>query len=298
MRLNRRQRLTLLCPAGLLLGGWLVLPALLGLAATFTTYTPFAVQVRFAGLANYAAVLSDPVFLAAVRNVLVFTLASVPLELSIGFGLAYLLRNPISGRALWRLLLLLPWLVSPIGNGVMWHFLLGTTRGIVDFALGWLGRPELASPAGDVRLALAATIAIEVWRLAPLAAFLLLPGLAAIPAERWEDATLNGASWARAAIVVALPPLRPLLLAVGMLLVGLSLGVFDAVLILTGGGPGEATVTPALYSYTQAFEANDWPSGAASGWLVAVAVLAAGIAYVWLSRKAEDSFAAAAPGGP
>jgi len=83
---------------------------------------------------------------------------------------------------------------------------------------------------------------------------------------------------------VAIPAVRPLLLTITMLLTGLSLGTFDAVLILTGGGPGTATVTPALYSYNRAFGVNDWPVGATSGWLIAAAVLGAGLIYLRLSR--------------
>jgi len=284
MKLTRRDRLVLFAPVGALLAGGLVLPAVLGLFATFTTYAPFGSNVRFSGLNNYAAVLQDPAFEAAARNVAVFTIAAVPLELAIGFGLAYLLRRPIAGRELWRVLLLIPWLVSPIANGVMWHFLFGSATGILDFALGWLGRPEVPSPMGDVRLALPTTIAVEVWRMAPLVTFLVLPGLSAIPAERWEVATLDGVSRIREVLDVALPSLRPLLLAITMLLVGLSFGTFDAVLILTGGGPGTATVTPALYSYQQAFAVNDWPVGAASAWLIAAGVLGVGVVYLRLSR--------------
>lgn len=276
-------------PAALLLGGWLVVPAVLGLAASFTTYSPFATAVRFAGPRNYASALLDPTFGVAVRNVAIFTFFAVPLELAIGFVLAYLLRDRMFGRSLWRVLLLLPWLVSPIASGVMWHFLFGSMHGIPGFLLGWLGRSEVSSPAGDVRLALPATIAVEVWRMAPFVTFLLLPGVVSIPAERWEDANMSGASWMRTVFDVVLPPLRPLLLAVTMLLVGLSLGTFDAVLILTGGGPGDATLTPALYSYKQAFAVNDWPTGAASGWLIAAAVLAAGLVYIALTRAESET---------
>lgn len=276
-------------PAALLLGGWLVVPAVLGLAASFTTYSPFATAVRFAGPRNYASALLDPTFGVAVRNVAIFTFFAVPLELAIGFVLAYLLRDRMFGRSLWRVLLLLPWLVSPIASGVMWHFLFGSMHGIPGFLLGWLGRSEVSSPAGDVRLALPATIAVEVWRMAPFVTFLLLPGVVSIPAERWEDASMSGASWMRTVFDVVLPPLRPLLLAVTMLLVGLSLGTFDAVLILTGGGPGDATLTPALYSYKQAFAVNDWPTGAASGWLIAAAVLSAGLVYIALTRAESET---------
>jgi multiple sugar transport system permease protein len=284
MRLTRRDRLILFAPAAVLLAGWLILPAVLGLLASFTDYSPFRQALHFSGLNNYAAVLGDQIFTTAVRNVALFTIVAVPLELGIGFGLAYLFRGPIRGRRLWQVLLLLPWLVSPIGSGVMWHFLLGSTRGILNFALGWIGRPEISSPIADVRLALPATIAVEIWRVAPLVTFLLVPGLASIPSERWEEATLNGASWIRTALDVVVPTLRPLLLAITMLLIGLSLGTFDAILILTGGGPGTSTVTPALYSYNQAFGVNNWPLGAASAWLIAAGVLGAGLVYVGLAR--------------
>jgi len=284
VRLTRRDRLVLFTPLALLLGGWLVTPALVGLLATFTSYSPVTASVRFSGLANYAAVVHDPAFGAAARNIAVFTVVAVPLELGIGFGVAYLLRRSLRGRAAWRILLLLPWLVSPIASGVMWHFLFGSATGILDFVVGWLGRPELPSPLGDLRLALPAVIAVEVWRMAPFVTFLLLPSLASIPNERWEEATLSGASWMGRLLHVAIPAVRPLLLTITMLLVGLSLGTFDSVLILTGGGPGNATVTPALYSYGRAFGTNDWPVGATSGWFIAAAVFAAGLIYLRLAR--------------
>lgn len=285
VRLTRRDRLVLFAPLAVLLSGWLGLPALLGLFATFTTYSPFATTVHFSGISKYMSVFRDVQFGAATTNIIIFTLVAVPLELALGFGLAYLLRRPIRGRGLWRVLLLLPWLVSPIANGVMWHFLLVGSTSIVDFGSGWIGLSNVASPIGDVRLALPTIIAIEVWREAPFVTFLLLPGLASVPNELWEHSILDGASWIRQVFHVALPSLRPLLLAVTMLLVGLSLGSFDSVLILTGGGPGTATVTPALYSYNQAFVANNWPIGAASAWLIAAAVLAVGLVYVKLARR-------------
>ncbi len=285
MRLTQRDRLFLFAPLAFLLSGWLALPALLGLLATFTTYSPFGTSVHVAGLNNYVAVIQDLQFGAAVRNIAVFTLVAVPGELALGFGLAYLLRRPIRGRGLWRVLLLLPWLVSPIANGVMWHFLLVGATSILDFGSGWLGQSNVASPIGDVRLALPTIIAVEIWREAPFVTFLLLPGLSSIPNELWERASLDGASWIRQVFDVALPPLRSLLLAVTMLLVGLSLGSFDSVLILTGGGPGTASVTPALYSYNQAFVVNNWPIGAASAWLIAVAVLGVGLVYMKLARR-------------
>jgi multiple sugar transport system permease protein len=284
LRLSRRDRVVLCVPLATLLVGWLVGPAVLGLLATFTTYSPFATGARFVGLANYAAVLQDPEFGAAARNIALFTVLAVPLELIAGFAIAYALREPLRGRTALRVLLLLPWLISPIGSGVMWHYLLGSTNGIIDFILAWFG-VTVTSPLGDIRLALPAVVVVEVWRLAPFVAFLLLPGLVAIPRERWDDARLSGASWLQQVAAVAVPGVRPLLVTVTMLLIGFALGSFDAVLILTGGGPGNATLTPALFSYASAFETNDWPAGAASAWLIAAAVLFIGGLYVRLASE-------------
>ena len=289
MRLTRRDRLFLFSPLAILLGGWLVLPALIGLATTLTTYSPLTTTVAFVGWGNYSAVIHDPQFGEAVRNVVIFTAVGVPLELGAGFAIAVVLRRPIWGRSWWRAILLLPWLISPIAVGVMWHYLLGGATGIVNYALAWLGRPEAPSPIGDVHLALAAAIAIEVWRVSPFVTFLVLPGLLAIPEERWEQATLAGASWYRRITRIAIPEVWPLILTIGMLLTGLSLGAFDTVLILTGGGPGSATLTPALYSYDRAFVTSDWPTGAASAWLIAAGVAGVGAAYISLASRRSRS---------
>jgi multiple sugar transport system permease protein len=285
MRLTRRERLVLYAPLVVVLSVWLIIPALLGLAATLTNYAPTELAVRWVGLRTFAAILGDRTFAAAIRNVLVFTLVAVPLQLGIGFGLASLLRRPFRGRAVARVLLLVPWLVSPVASGVMWHFVLESRTSLPNFALGWLGIPAQPSPLGQHGLALATVVIVETWRVAPLVAFLLVPGLASVPRQRWEDATLDGLGWLDTVRHVALPAITPLVLAVTMLLIGGALATFDSVLTMTGGGPGSETVTPALYSYNKAFTVSDWPAGAASGWLIGGAVLVIGLAYIRLTRR-------------
>jgi len=176
------------------------------------------------------SVVNDHPFHVAFRNITLFSLVTVPAELVIGFVLAYLLREPFRGRGLVRAALLIPWLVSPMANGVMWHFLSNSERGLLNFCLAWLDLTALPSPLG-----------MKGW---------------------------------------ALPSLRPLLLTVALLFTGDALGTFDSVLILTGGGPGSATLTPALYSYQQAFQNHLWPIGTTSAWLIVASVLLVGLVYV------------------
>ncbi len=286
--LSRREKILLLLPLLVVMIPFLIFPAASGLLYSFTNFAPGQKVLHWVGDRNYAAVINDKAFRASWRNVLVLTILSVPAELAIGFGLAYLLREPFAGRGLVRVLLLLPWLVSPIASGVMWYFLFNLQWGILNYALAWLGLTMLPSPLGLSSLALLTTIATGVWRNAPLAGFLLLPGLLVIPADQWEYATLEGASILSKIRLIALPWMRPLLLAVALLLTGDALGAFDTILILTGGGPGSATITPALFSYQQAFQIYNWPSGATAAWFIIASILMAGAAYLGLARAEAD----------
>lgn len=286
--LTRREQFVLFIPLFLVMLPFLIWPAFSGLVYSFTNYAPGQLHVHWVGLLNYKAVIGNRTFQSSWRNMLVFLVIAIPAELTIGFVLAYLLREPFRNRGPIRVLLLIPWLVSPIANGVMWHFLLNLQVGIMNFARSWLGLSMLPSPLGLSGLALLVTIATNVWHDSPLVSFLLLPGLLAIPSEDWEYATLEGASTFNRIRYIALPWLRPLLLVVGLLITGFALGAFDTILILTGGGPGSETITPALFSYQQAFQANNWPLGVTSSWLIVISVLLVGIGYLRLIRSEAD----------
>ena len=275
-------------PLGIVLSVWLLIPAVVGFVATFTNYAPAQPAVQWVGLRNFEVILADRSFAAALRNIAVFALLAVPLELVIGFGLAYLLRRPFRGRSLVRLLLLLPWLVSPVASGVMWRFLFDGQTGFLNFAVRSVGLASVPSPLSQHGLALLAVVLVESWRVAPLVAFLVLPSLTSIPRERWEDALLDGLSTLAKIRHVALPSMKPLILAVTMLLIGGALATFDSVLTMTDGGPGSETVTPALYSYDKAFTFSNWPLGAASGWLIGGAVLIVGLVYLRLATRSQS----------
>ncbi len=216
------------------------------------------------------------------------TLMVVPAELIIGFAIAYALREPFRGHGLVRVLLLIPWLVSPVATGVMWHFLYSTHAGLLNFWLASLRLPLQPSPLGLPGLALLAVAMVDTWRKAPLVSFLLLPGLLTLPSELWEQIRVDGAPLGSQVRHVLLPWLRPLLLTIGLLLIGDTLSTFDSVLMLTGGGPGSRTLVPAFYSYQQAFQAHSWPAGVTLAWLVTGVVLLVGIGYLVMVRGEID----------
>lgn len=265
-------------PAALLLGGGLLLPMVLGLAATFTSYDPFGGAARLVGLANYRAVFADRSLRAAFGNALLLTVLAVPVELAGGLAVALALRRPFPGRSLVRIGLLAPWLVSPLAAGVLWHFLYNSQVGILGWATAWLGLPS-ASPLADLHWALPAVAAVEIWRMLPLAGFLLLPGVLAVPQDELDYATLLGCAAGTVVWVVILPRLRGLLLTVLLLLIGTTLTALDSILVLTGGGPGSRTVTPALYSYNLLVDGHNWPQATAVAWLLLGLVILVGGLY-------------------
>ncbi|MGE5139610.1 MAG: carbohydrate ABC transporter permease, partial [Rudaea sp.] len=145
-------------PLAVILVLFLIWPAAFGFLASFTDYAPAQLHTHFVGLENYAAVVGDGEFGATARNSLTFGLLSVPAELVVGFLIAYLLRTPFRGRGLLRLVLFIPWLISATANGVMWHFIYNSQKGLFSFFFAWLGSPGLPSPLGMPDLALPAVI--------------------------------------------------------------------------------------------------------------------------------------------
>src|SRR5690349_1976797 len=131
--LTRPQRLMLLTPLALIILPFLVWPALFGLFASFTNYAPLQIKLHVVGLHNYLEVLRDLLFVRSIGNILWMTVVTVPAELACGLAIAYALRRPFRGRGLLRVALLIPWLISPIANGVMWHFLLTGQTSLLGF---------------------------------------------------------------------------------------------------------------------------------------------------------------------
>jgi len=272
-----------LLPAILLLVGLLIVPAAFGLFNTFTDSTPTRGAWHFVGLANYGAVLSDSTLGTAFGNALLLAAVTVTAEIAGGLVIAGLLRRPFRGRSLVRALLLAPWLLSPLAAGVMWHFLYNSQVGITGWLADLIGK-NVGSPLADPNWSLISVFLVEAWRMTPLAAFLLLPGVLAVPQDELDQARILGSSLLTTWTRVIIPRLRPLLLTVLLLLVAESLTTFDSILVLTGGGPGSRTSTPALYAYNTAIGGHNWPLGAAASWLLATPIIVIGIAYVALMR--------------
>ena len=282
--LTRRQTLLLITPFVLVVVPFLIMPMLGGFLITLTDYRLFRADINFVGLQNYSRLFADSTFRDSLLNVSIFTLISVPLDLICGLMIALALRRPFRGRALLRTALLAPWMISPVAHGVLWHQMINAQHGLLSFfpaVLGSPGQPDLLG----VQSALATVIVTDVWRKAPLAAFLILPGLLAISSPHWENARLDGLRLLGQIRHIALPHMRPLLFTVGLLLAGDALGTSESLLYLTGGGPGTRTFMPGLYAYNKAITAGNWLIGTTASWCVVIGTLLLGLIYLRLTRR-------------
>ncbi|MDR7521299.1 MAG: sugar ABC transporter permease [Armatimonadota bacterium] len=241
----------------------------------------------FVGLHNFAKALGDPDAWHAIRVTFLYTGVTVAAQFALGLAVALIIHPMGRGRGFVRAAALLPWTMAPVLAGQMWRWLFNDQAGVANDLLNrlglisgqiiWLGVPALAFFAVTV----AAT-----WGAASYMALILLAGLQGIPDELYEAASLDGASPLRSFLAVTLPLLRP---AVMVSLVLRTLGALQALdlpFAMTGGGPGNATETFALFIYKNTFQFLDFGYGAAlSVILVVIALALAGTYYRVLAPR-------------
>ena len=209
----------------------------------------------FIGLDNYARLLRDGVFLRALGNNLLIVTLSALVQLPLALGLALLIRQRLPGRALFRIIFFLPYVLSEVITGVLWSFVYNPQVGLLNTvfralipgyeAQGWLGEP---------RIVIFAVFVVITWKYFGLHLILYMAGLQNIPAELEEAAMIDGATGGQVLRHVTLPLLGPTLRLSFYLSVLGALQIFDLVWIMTTGGPVSASETMATYLYKFGFQ--------------------------------------------
>jgi ABC-type sugar transport system permease subunit len=242
-------------------------------------------EFPFVGSANFVRLFQDEVFWLSLRHTLVFVAATVTLEVAIGLAVAL----TISDERVWisrvtRVLILIPWAVPPVVNGLLWSFIANAQYGYLNRTLHKLGLiTDYVNWLGEPRLAMAVVVTAYVWRTTPFNILLYHAALQGIPAEVYEAAAVDGASAWQSLWRLTLPLLRPIIAVTLILRTTFSFTVFDEILAITQGGPGNDTWVAAWYTYRTAFQPPfNIGLGAASAWVLAVLIGLAALAYVRL----------------
>jgi trehalose/maltose transport system permease protein len=237
----------------------------------------------FAGLQNYAFVLSDPDWWRAVWNTLVFTFFSVTLETILGLAVALVANAPFKGRTLFRIALLVPWAIPTVVSSQIWKWMFNDVYGVVNLLLtnfhiipekiAWLAIPETALPV---------IIAVDVWKTTPFMALLILAGLQMIPGDMYEAGAIDGATGTRKFFYLTLPFILPTLLVALIFRTLDALRVFDIFYIMVGGAGDMATM--ATYNRLQLIDFLDAGVGSATSVIILLFIMVFVILYTRISK--------------
>lgn len=238
----------------------------------------------FVGLQNYADLIGDDQVQAALGRTLYFAAFTVLGGVALAVLIAVLLNRPFAGRTVVRVLLLVPWAVPPVVNGIMWKLVFDGSSGIANTLLMGLGITTtriqwLADPA----LTMNVLIFAEMWKLLPFLTLLMIAGLQGIPSNVYRAARIDGARGWKQFLYITVPNLRGPIMFALIVQSMWSLKVFDTIYVLTGGsgGPAGGTTTLNFLAYLTSFSNLDRGYGAALG--VAAMVFVLLVTLMWIA---------------
>jgi multiple sugar transport system permease protein len=247
----------LLAPALFALGVFFVLPVAASVLLGFTDFDLYALasfdQLRFVGLANYAALLRDPLFGRALTNTFYFVLVGGPLSVGVSLAAALLVNaRLVRAKRLFRTIFFLPVVTTLVAVAVVWRYLYHPRHGLLNFALGGLGIGPI-DWLGDPAWAMPSLILMAVWKNFGFNMVIFLAGLQAIPERLYEAARIDGASDWQTFRRVTLPMLAPTSVFV-VIVTGIGyLQLFAEPYVMTQGGPSNRTLSIVLLMYQQGF---------------------------------------------
>jgi multiple sugar transport system permease protein len=245
---------------------------------------------EWVGLANYADQFGRADFWRALSLSLSYTVGTVALTYVGGLALAMLFVHPFRWRNVMRALLLLAWILPTVVGANVWRWMLDGSYGLLNAALRGLGLID-----GDVFWlgqpipALVSVVVATAWSFAPFAMILLVAGLQGVPAMLYEAARIDGATAWQQFRWVTLPALRPVSITVTLLIFIFAFKTFDTIYLMTGGGPGGATLTLPLYAYQEAFEFRRYDMAAVATTVMLLVPLVLSIFYFRSLRREETA---------
>jgi multiple sugar transport system permease protein len=245
----------------------------------------------FIGLENFQTMLHDQMFWDSLRFTTQWVVVEVGLQLVLGLGLALVINETFIGRSLARSLVFSPWAVAGVLTTTIWLLIYSPTTGfsryLADVGIGSYG----SSPLIDGTSAFWAAVLAELWRGVPFFAILLLADLQTISQDLYEAAEVDGAGRLQRFWSVTLPHLRNAIVLSTLLRAVWEFNNVDLLYTLTGGGPGNATMTLPLYVARMAVDAKEFGYGSALTVSAFLILAIFSIAYLKLSRVGREDAA-------
>lgn len=240
----------------------------------------------FTGLANYQSMVGDTRLQTVYTNTFIFTTFAVIFNVGIGLALAVLLnrRMPNFLRNFFRSVYFFPLLVAHTYVAVIWQFLYQRDTGVINYYLSLLGIgpiPWVESPDWVIP----SVIIMDVWKNTGFAMLIFLAGLQNIPRDYYEAARIDGANTNQLFLRITLPLLSPTIFFVLVIFMIGAIQVFDTIIVLTGGGPGDASRSVVMYIYEQAFQKFDLGYASSIAITLFAIILFLTLLQFWFGRR-------------
>jgi multiple sugar transport system permease protein len=207
----------------------------------------------FVGLNNYMLIVEDPRVWESFGTSFKFAGISLVVQFVIGFGLALLLHRVVLFRGLIRTVIIIPLMLTPVVLGLNWRMMLNFDWGIINYFVRLLGFAPI-NFVNDPNWAMASLILVDVWHTTPFTVLVISAGLASLPDEPFEAASIDGAGAWQKLWYLTIPMLRPLILVVLLFRSYELIRVYDIVFAVTGGGPGRLTETISFHIFSRLFQ--------------------------------------------
>lgn len=242
---------------------------------------------KFVGLANFRQLFtSDPLFLIAMRNTVIYTLGTVLPTVLISLVVAGVLNRKVKGIGIFRTIVFLPLAISSVVMAVVWQFVFNTDNGLLNIMLGWIGIgpvPWLVEP----HWAMVSLCMVSVWRSVPFATVILLAAMQGVPETVYEAARIDGAGEVRQFVSITVPLIRGAVSFVVVISIIHAFQSFDLVYVLTGanGGPETGTYVLGIMLFQHAFSFLEFGYASALAWVMFAILLMLTVLQLRIARR-------------
>jgi multiple sugar transport system permease protein len=280
----------LLLPAVLYLVAVVGYPLVLAILYAFSDVTTGSQTLHFAGWSTFRSAIDDPVFGTALRNSFLFTAISQACVVVLSTVLAFVLTQDFRGKWFFRFLVLLPWTTPVALSAVIWLWMLDSIFSPFNWLLVKL---HVLSPGGHVvwlggeHLAIGSVIALQTWRILPLATVIVMAGLSSIPQDIRDATEVDGARFWRRTFQIDLPLLAPVILVAVLFGIVFTFADMAVIFILTGGAPGNGTQVLASWAFYKGINGGNLAVGAADAVFMFPVLLALAAIVLRFARRSE-----------
>jgi len=278
----------LIAPLVVFIGALAIYPTVLTMVDAFFRVDPLTPPTKFTGFTNFSEIFSNAQVRQSFANTGWYILFGVVLTLGLGTAIGLLLQRPFRGRGVILAIVILPWALPGVVEGVIWSWIYNPTFGVLDSVLKSLhliSSYQLFIGGHQVETIFLISL-VQVWQITPLAALIILAALQAIPDELYEGASVDGASHWRTVRSITLPLIRPALAIAAVEALVMSLNIFDQVYVLNANATTGSSIMSTAYFIT--FQDLNFGQGYALSLVATVATVLISVGVVKLLYRKVD----------